>query len=279
MYYTNQEDIPLDQRRGYESSDQNVDYVLVRAPIEQVAQAFCELRQADFWERDAYKREVKMVNEVFILLQLQGHQWTVIRHLYNTYSIFLTESDAQELSRLLNTRAIYYNMSDSCEALGYHLYDCGTCIEMLCYGEGCSDYAEQEEENIVFEDEDVEVQKPFEFQSQIYQFEIDENDDPYALLNYLLEEQDAYVPALFEIERIARFQPATLRLADYVSDDFERIDYVGFDRGVIRGLERLQHEDCSFEAPPLVIKTITTITVNETVTRKHPLNLDLVLTV
>lgn len=59
----------LEQKRGIESIDLNQFFVLVKAPIESVAQAFSQVRQADIWERDVYDRNVGFVGQSFIVFQ------------------------------------------------------------------------------------------------------------------------------------------------------------------------------------------------------------------
>lgn len=58
IYFVREEGIPLEQRRGLETIDRNLVFVLVRVSVEQVSQAFSTLRQMNVWVRNAYECEI-----------------------------------------------------------------------------------------------------------------------------------------------------------------------------------------------------------------------------
>ena len=63
----------VEQRRGIETIDRNQNLLLVRAPIESVAQRLSRARRADVWERDIYDREIEITTESYIVFQFRGH--------------------------------------------------------------------------------------------------------------------------------------------------------------------------------------------------------------
>jgi hypothetical protein len=194
------------KHRGIESIDLNQILVLVKAPIESVAQAFSQSRQADIWKRDVCECEVEFVGQGFIVFQFRGHPWTLVYEVnFVPRYIPLEKKDAQTLSRLLNTHAIYYQVSDTSGYIGYDFYENGTCMEMLYFEEGSS----------------------LQFQSQSRQLKTEDIGDAYSFTYDFMMEQDVYIPAL---QRVV-IQQGTLRLKgswleNLVCNDFERLDYI-----------------------------------------------------
>ncbi len=197
----------LEQKRGIETIDLNQILVLVKAPIEPVAQAFSQARQADIWERDVYDHQIETTKgQGFIVFQLRGHSWTLISEMdFVPHRTPLKNKDAQTLSRLLQTRAIYYRVSDTSGYIGYEFYENGTFIEML-----------SAEEEIYLE-----------FESQSRPLKPEEIGSAYIFVYDFMLEQDVYIPALFRVVN----QQGYLRLKgpeleDLVRNDFERLDYI-----------------------------------------------------
>lgn len=197
----------LEQKRGIETIDLNQFLVLVKAHIEPVAQAFSQARQADIWERDVYDRQIEITKgQGFIVFQFRGHPWTLISEInFVPYRTPLNNKDAQTLSRLLQSRAIYYRVSDTSGYIGYELYENGSSIEKL-----------SSEEEIYLE-----------FQSQRCQLKPEDIGNAYNFVYDFMLEQDVYIPALFRVVN----QQGYLRLKgpeleNLVQNDFERLDYI-----------------------------------------------------
>jgi hypothetical protein len=122
----------IEERRGIETIDRNQNLLLVRAPIESVAERLSRARRADVWERDIYDREIEITAESYIVFQFRGHPWTIVEQLkYQPYQLVFGEGDAITLSSFLSPRAIYYKCSDTCGYIGYNCYDGGAFAEML----------------------------------------------------------------------------------------------------------------------------------------------------
>lgn len=220
----------IESCRGIESLDVNDAMLLVRAPVEQVAQAFSSLRHVDVWRRDAYERPVPGMALSFVVYQLRGHSWSVIWTL--TEAPFMHGfdlPDAEALSRLLQTRAVLYTVSDTCCSIGYDLYEQGELVEKLFYEPG------SEEEDLA----------PSEFYSRLRPVQAHDIEDSYNFVEAFMLEQDTYVPALLNSYRGS----AALRLEGYRADrhigdtsyspdhftrsDFERLDYLGIDKAAL----------------------------------------------
>lgn len=232
LYQTEQEDIPLEQRRGLDSIDLDDLLVLVQAPIEQVTQAFSQVRQAERCEHDVYDREVKIIGQDFIVFQFRGHSWTLIHELGFPLDSPLGDEDAQELSGLLNTRAICYAVSDTCGSIGYSLYEHGTSVEMLSFADGDPEDDREVDES---QGEFKSAVGVYQFQSQLRQLRTEENwnpydpelsQNPYEVVEDFFQEQDAYVPAFPGPESFSVGQRVTLRFEGLERYDFERVDHV-----------------------------------------------------
>lgn len=206
IYFVREEGIPLEQRRGIETIDRNLMFVLVRASVEQVAQAFSTLKQMNVWVRNAYESEIEIQNESTFVFQLQGHPWSLIYKLYrSSIRIYLTEEDARKISEYLSTSVIYYAGSDTCGTIEYHLYSNGILQEQLSF-----------EENF-----------KCEFQSQLRQVEARKiKKNAYTFTMNFIREQDAYIPCVVEVEKLPIGQRITLRIEDLMLNEVERMDYL-----------------------------------------------------
>jgi hypothetical protein len=211
MVFRRPENVSLQQCRGIESLDRNIFMVLVQAPIELVAQAFNQLRQAEIWVRDAYEREVEIIGQGVMVFQFRGHSWTLIHRLCDPpygsglpSQVGATEEDAQNLSSLLHTRAIYYTASDTSGTIEYHLYQDGKSVERLFFEEGFS----------------------VQFQSQLRQLEAEDIENAYSFTMNFIREQDAYVPVLFVQKCRSVGQQIILHLENLRRSDLDRMDYI-----------------------------------------------------
>lgn len=193
------EHIPIEECRGIETIDLNLEYILVRAEVELVAQAFSQLKHMDFWVRDAYNRALELQTESTLIFQFRGHPWTVIYKFHD-----LKEEDALRISEFLDTAAIYYTASNTCATIQYHLYRAGVSIEKF------------------FFEEEVSI----EFQSQLRQIQANEIENGYGFAMKFIREQDAYIPALIAVESLPQDQTGILRIEGLMHDEITRMDYL-----------------------------------------------------
>ncbi|MBW4574395.1 MAG: hypothetical protein KME08_03835 [Aphanothece sp. CMT-3BRIN-NPC111] len=197
--------IPIEQRRGIEYIDLNDTIILVKAPIESVEPAFSSSRQADLWQRDVYKREIEIIGHSFIIFQFRGQAWTLIQWLYvKSHGKTITPEDAQTLSNLLYTRAIYYKISDTGGTLEYQIYDDGTLMEKLVHEEEIST----------------------EFQSQLRSLKAEDIQRPYGFVYNLVVEQNTYIPMRFAKQYYEVGGRITLELEEIEHENLERMDYI-----------------------------------------------------
>jgi hypothetical protein len=115
----------------------------VKAPIEQAAGAFADLRKTDRWLHDVPRRDSKedddLDTSLAMALQLRDSPWTVIiRDLFD-----YTEpghkgiaQDARTLSAKFKTRAIAFSGEDTAGVLAYDLFDGGQLLERAEWEEG-----------------------------------------------------------------------------------------------------------------------------------------------
>ncbi|MGL5059447.1 MAG: hypothetical protein ACRC62_05645 [Microcoleus sp.] len=200
----------VEERRGIESIDINQNLVLVRSPIESVAEKFSRARRADVWERDIYDRPIEITAESYIVFQFRGHPWTIVQQLkYQPDRLVFGEGDAITLSNFLSTRAIYYKVSDTCGYIGYNCYDRGAFAEMLYFEEEVS----------------------FVFASDLRELKSEEIGSAFSFTSAFMKEQDIYIPHV-HYDNVKVGVPVNLRLKgptlNYLErNDFDRVDYIG----------------------------------------------------
>ncbi len=208
--------IPIKQRRGIDCVDLNDYFILVKAPIEQVAQGCHQWQQVLLWKRDVYERKMEIQGCSYVVFQLQEHPWTLMHGLkFSPDQKPITDEDLQMLSGLLSTRVIYYYISDTGGKVGYHLFDSGESIESLKFESQC----------LTQEDEYKESPGIYQFQSRLRQLTVEDIGNPYNFTDKFLREQDAYIPPI-KWDDFRFTQQITFQLESFRRDDFERIDYM-----------------------------------------------------
>ena len=199
-------DTPIEECKGLETIDLTLYFVLVKASVEPVAQAFSTLKQMDVWVPNAYNREILVYKESILIFQFRGHSWSIIYHPYGSgKQSELKEEDARSLSESLNTDAFFYFGSDSSGIIKYHFFRNGV-----------------SQEKMFFEEPD----DTLEFQSQLCQTEAGEIEDGYTQAMNFVHEQDAYIPGLIAVEPLRPNQTTTLRIENLSSAELERMDYL-----------------------------------------------------
>ncbi len=212
--------IPIEQRQGNYCHETEDSIVLVRAPIEPVAQALNQLWQVKHWKQDVYGCNIDIKKQGFVVFQFRGHSWTCIRE-YGWGRGFL-EGEVQALGKLLNTRIVDYEVSDTGGLIAYDCYDFGFLVEKA----------------------QLEPSYPPEFESQLRSFgpePADKLSDEFKeyvhnlgefVITEFWEQQNIYIPRLLK-----HFQaPARVILVNeqmnsnsdetFERDDFERVDYI-----------------------------------------------------
>lgn len=192
-------DIPIEECRGIETIDLNLEYILVQANVELVAQAFSQLKHMDVWVGDVYNHEIELHRESTLIFQFPGHPWSLIYKFHN-----LKEEDALRISESLDTATIYYTASDTCASIQYHFYRAGVSIEKFSFEEEVS----------------------IEFQSQLRQIQANEIEDCYSFAMNFIREQDAYVPALIAVQPLPKDETGILRIEGLMPDEVARMDYL-----------------------------------------------------
>jgi hypothetical protein len=209
IYFRNPTLKNLSQCRGIETIDRNQLIILVKESVESSARAFSLLKQMTVWERDAYNREIVINQDSTFVFKLQEHLWSIIfkASLLSNKSILLCE-DAQSLSRILSTDAIYYRGSDTMGISHYHFFSNGISAEKFHYEDGTA-----------------------EFHSLLRQIDVSEI-RAYNFTNDFIQEQNAYVPLLMlgnypEDEK--EFVPGNrtiLRFENLSPSEVARMDYL-----------------------------------------------------
>ncbi|MBD2447231.1 hypothetical protein H6G76_08635 [Nostoc sp. FACHB-152] len=209
------ESIPIRGRRGFEFSGiypNSIGILLVKESIEVVSPAIAKVF-GGVLETNVLGKEYPWSQERFkrIVLQYQGHAWTIIYPLGPCI-----EAEVCEVSNILKTHCIYIAHEDTSGWLIYKLFDQGKCIEE--YGTG-TDYTQEvleiEPENLlelVLEKEAqgtplasgwdprqwdiyfVEGYSCYKFRSEEYTTTKEQLLDTFKFLDTLLRNQDAWLP-------------------------------------------------------------------------------------
>jgi hypothetical protein len=133
---------PWESRRGRQTIDYNNNLLLVRAPIDDVAQALAD--RTERWERDVVGREIVLGQFGAFVFRLRGHSWTVVvpevrPSEWQGWALLTgIVEQTRALSGLLKTRAIYYWVGDTSGTVGYVLYENGELLEKFSGTEGGS---------------------------------------------------------------------------------------------------------------------------------------------
>lgn len=209
---------PIEERCGFEDLDVIADGLLVRAPLDQVAELLAQ--SGVRWERGVYGQTIR--GRGLVVFQFRGHAWTGILDGYMTaeYGGILDgyvsdywnwESQAESLSQKLYTRTIHYWRSDASGSIGYAYWENGTLMERLEYDE---EIWEDTHDEALWDAPDRTFE-PHLFESQRKQLTAVEIEDAYNFAYDFLCEQHAYAATRFSA---FNFQP----------DDFVRVDYIAF---------------------------------------------------
>jgi hypothetical protein len=212
----------IEQYSGIESVECNDFFTIVKAPIQVVAPAFVQLRQATVWQEDVYDREIEIIGDDFIVFQFRGHSWTLLRRLFSR-KIAPNEEDAEALARHLDTEVVYYRVSDTCGFIRYRLYDSTGLVESLSYEDGIGQFDSKRRQLA-----EEWVEKPWSF---VYNF---------------MKERGIYVPMVF-LPKVAVGQRMLLRIetsmihpsdpavvgsiptVNFKRSDFSRLDHIGIE--------------------------------------------------
>jgi hypothetical protein len=121
---------PFSKMRGVCSFDYNGTTIFIRADVEDVAPSLSKHRGANRWQQNIVNQEIELSSQCFFVFQFNGHMWTTIIARNGMGS-----EDARIISLSLQTRAIYYGISDTACALSYNIYENGELLENLETGE------------------------------------------------------------------------------------------------------------------------------------------------
>lgn len=199
-------DLPIEKCKGIEGWDTNIRYILVQASVECVAQAFHNLHSMDVWIPDTYGNEIEIQPESILVFRFQGHSWSTI---YEANRIQVTtstptEEDAQKISKLLNTRAIFYSRSDTCSFVTYEFFEGGVLQEKLL----------------------VDNDLVLEFESKLRSLALEDIDSYYALTRDFFVRQDAYIPYIYSRNYFVIGKKRILRMNNLLANEVDRMDYL-----------------------------------------------------
>ncbi len=147
---------------GIPSFDYNGKTILCLSDVESVSHALSINRKTLFWKKNIIDREIELTGQCFFVFRLNGYKWThiIARDCYfedsivsvsegfnverkniqeeieNAQKIELNKSDAIYISKVLDTRTIFYKISDTVSMLSFSLYDRGNLLQQFNSIEG-----------------------------------------------------------------------------------------------------------------------------------------------
>ena len=210
----------MKRARGVATFDYDNGLLLVEAPVGDVAGALAKLRPGAKHIQEAGKTGITLTVQSFIVARIKGHAWTLVYDQVFKKSGGLREQDAEEISKLLGCRAMYYGNSDTAAALVYELYDKGVLVEKMGTGEG------------------YEI---IDFESPGRGVEADSIEDATGYVEGLFKDLDAYEPG-FGFRNIAgyiMFKPGDKISLGGLNDLMERVDHVTLDAAAAKVAEGL----------------------------------------
>ena len=199
-------DLPVEKLRGIGHIDTNDLYILIQASVEAVAQTYYQLKSMNVWIRETYGKSIEIQSNSILVFRFKGHKWSIIYEACKSYSgkNMPTEEDAQEISKLLNTSAIFYARSDTCMSIAYEFCQTGKVIETMYYQEG---------------------DKPM-FDSQLRTLDPEDICSGYSLTNDFLREQEAYIPYFYGSKYFIPGTKRILKIDNLLPNEVERMDYL-----------------------------------------------------
>ncbi len=123
----------IETTRGLIDVDGNYNELHVFASVEETADALSKLRNATGWQQQVDQRGVTLPDHGCLIIQFKDHQWSqVLDNFWNQAHL----NEAQELSRILKTKAMHFSYSDTAGAFEYTLFESGDRQEHLSFCEG-----------------------------------------------------------------------------------------------------------------------------------------------
>lgn len=236
----------VEELRGAGSFDVNDIWLLVRAPVEAAARAFAEARGgASGWDQNVVGRPVATSPLCYLAFRFRGHAWTLIRELHSEdWFGFVGESDAEDVSRRLGGRAIYYGISDTAGAVGYALFEAGELVERMSFdGSGESGQSDDSDEELA---PDAEPPGPpgVVFTSRLRSLSTEEIGSPFEFADAFLRDQDAFAPAFGTVFGLL-VQVAgemSFGVGGMEAEDFERADVIHLPKDAVSARMKLARE-------------------------------------
>lgn len=219
----------LSNRVGIESTDMNLFVILVLDSIENVGRTLEQKNSIVRWEKNCYNREILISQNSYVLLKFQKHNWTLIYQLYFgkfTIAPFIHQ-DASLFSKILNTKAIFYEVSDSDFCLGYYFYNRGELIERFLYAESFIRW-----EDGVFRETPAEAYEEdypgdYRFYSKLRKLSEEYIfSHYYDIVDSFLKQEGTYIPSIFWNYQIPINQTVIFQIKNLKSNDIERLDYI-----------------------------------------------------
>lgn len=129
--------VPIADRRGIGALTATDSMFLIKADVLSASSGLRKIRNCSLWRQNIYGQSIKISNRpCCYVIQLKGHHWSMLQYvkIAPIRAIFNRE-DAQALSRILNTEAVYFEINDISCYLIYFYYNLGSLVESLDYVE------------------------------------------------------------------------------------------------------------------------------------------------
>lgn len=211
--------IPL--LRGIESFDLDARWVAVHAGIDRAAEAFVKRRNLR-WHRDVFARTVQFTAANYLALQFHGHEWTLIGELHvEAPAARLEAQDAEDLSRSLGQKALFFETSDLAGRFRYKFFRAGQWLEDFDTRRA----QELSEANDVMQRHET---RPLGQMIVSKRRDVAEAElvNPEAFASRFAAIQGVFIPA-FAMGTGKTGDEGVMRIPGYLKTDFERVDFLG----------------------------------------------------
>ena len=218
--------IPLNDRIGLDHIDINQYVVLVLSPVDKLVEAI-EKTSTIYWEKNIYGRKIRLAKKSYVLLKLLGHTWTVVCVPSFSRKTELGHENARLYSKILNTKSIFFERSDSDPSMGYYFYEGGDLIEQFFYTESYvqleNGILKEPPPEIYEEDYPGEYRFYSKYRTLSEEYIFSKKKD---IVVDFLKKENTYVPGIFWIDDLPVNQPIIFEINNLKSSDIERLDYI-----------------------------------------------------
>lgn len=225
--FISENNIPLKNQLGVEYFDINQDLLLLSSSIDNIVEALKKQKTINYWEKNIYGREIRLAKKSYVLLKFFGHTWTLVCVPWFSRKTELGYEQACLYSKILNTKAIFFERSDSDSSMGYYFYEQGDLVERFLFTESYiqleNGILKKPPPQIYEENYPGEYRFYSKYRVLTEEYIFSRKKD---IVVDFLKEQNSYVPTIFWLYDLPVNQSVVFEIDNLKTTDIERLDYV-----------------------------------------------------